>query len=316
MRDYYEVLGVKRDATADQIKSAYRKLARQYHPDVNKSPGAEKKFREATEAYEVLSDAKKRQMYDQFGHTGRGGGFAGGGGYTGPAGGGSGGFSFQDIFNSFGGGSGFAGMGLEEILEALGGGRRGRAPKAARKAAKGENVEYHLTLEFLPAVMGTTTRLKIAREGGKSEMLEVKIPPGVGEGSKIRVRGKGRSGPAGAGDMYIITHIREHPYFRREGDDIYVDVPISVTEASLGTKVDVPTIDGMTTVTIPPGMASNKKLRLKGKGVRAGGGKTPGDQYVVVRIVPPPKVSAAGAELLRKFDETEKYNPRENVPWK
>lgn len=309
-RDYYEVLGVKRDATAAQIKSAYRKFAREYHPDVNKSPGADKKFREATESYEVLSDAKKRQMYDQFGHAGQGGGFAGGRPHSGPSGGG---FSFQDIF---GGGGSFNGMGLEEILAALGGGRRGRAPRPARRSARGENVEYNLTLEFLPAIMGTTARLKIGREGGKSEMLEVKIPPGVGEGSKIRVRGKGRSGPAGPGDVYIITHVREHPYFHREGNDIYVDVPISIIEASLGTKVDVPTVDGMTTVTIPPGMASNKKLRLKGKGVRQGGGKTPGNQYVVVRIVPPPKVSAKGAELLRKFDETEKHNPRENVPWK
>jgi DnaJ-class molecular chaperone len=314
-RDYYDVLGVKRGANESEIRSAYRKLARKYHPDVNKAPDAAEKFKEATEAYEVLSDPQKRKMYDQYGHAAP----AAAGGPRGrtytwtstgsPRGGAPG---FEDIFGGFT--HGFMGMSLEEILEKLGGGGA-RGGRRRRPAARGGDVEYNLTLDFMAAVHGTTATVRVQPAGEPAETISVKIPPGVGEGSKVRIRGKGQAGPAGRGDLYIITHVRPHAYFRREGDDIYVDVPVSLTEAALGGKVDVPTIDGMTTVTIPPGTASSRRLRLRGKGVGRSGGAR-GDEYVVLRLVPPPKTSAKGAELLRQFAEAEPFDPRKDVPWK
>lgn len=322
-RDYYDILGVARDAGADKIKSAYRSMARKYHPDVNKSSDATEKFREATEAYEVLSDPEKRKLYDQFGHAGLSGGAPGGGGGPGGARPGAGGartwsytpggrgVRFEDVFRGAEGG--FMGMGLDEILEQLGG--MGRSKRSARKRAqRGGDLQYDVTLDFLSAVRGTTSTIRLRRQD-RTETISVKIPPGVGEGSRIRVRGKGREGPAGRGDLYIVTHIRPHPYFRRDGNDIVVEVPIGIVEATLGAKVDVPTIDGMTTVTVPPGSASSRKLRLRGRGVRPGAGE-PGDQYVVLKIVPPEKVSDAGKEMLRSFREAEQPDPRSDVPWK
>jgi len=332
-RDYYEVLGVARDATEAAIKSAYRKLARKFHPDVNKAADASAKFREATEAYEVLSDDKKRKTYDQYGHAGPSfGGGPGGAQYQWQGGqGGQGGanFDFGDIFGG-GGGGGFGGMSLEDIMAALGGGRRGRrggraggspfgqgGPGAQEYGnAKGQDLEHNLNLDFMQAVRGTTTSLRMQSSDGHSETINVRIPPGVKEGSRVRVRGKGNPGPGGAGDLYIITHIGEHPYFRRDGNDISVDVPISITEAALGAKVDVPTLEGETmTVTIPPGTASGQKLRLRGKGITPPSG-TAGDQYVVVKIVPPKPLSAHGRKLLEEFAKAEPYDPRKDAPWK
>ncbi|MCL2701444.1 MAG: DnaJ domain-containing protein [Phycisphaerae bacterium] len=332
-RDYYEVLGVGRDATPSQIKSAYRKLARKFHPDVNKAADAADKFREATEAYEVLSDDKRRPMYDKFGHAApsTGGGPGGGPRWGGPRGGQRGGV--VDIGEMFGGG--FAGMSLEEILGTLGGGghhpRRGRrgggarghghpfggGPFGATYAADvaGQDVEHHLNLDFMQAVLGTTATLRITADDGSAETINVRIPPGVKEGSRVRVRGKGQAGPGGAGDLYIVTHVGEHAYFRREENDIYLDAPLSFAEAALGAKIDVPTVTGdRMTVTIPPGMASGQKLRLRGKGVTPPGGEA-GDQYVVVKIVPPRNLSANGRRLMEEFAQTEPYDPRKDVPW-
>jgi len=328
--DYYKVLGVKRGASEAQIKTAYRAMARKYHPDVNKSPGAEQKFREATEAYEVLSDAKRRKMYDQFGHADPRGGFGGGPGggrtytWTGPAQGKGGpGPSFEEIFSAVRegeSGHGFMGMGLDDILSALRGKTRRGADRRPRPAQRGENIEYRLDLDFMQAVCGATTSIRVSRPAAdgstQAETIQVKIPPGVRDGSKIRVRGKGRRGPAGAGDLYIVAHVEQHEYFRREGDDIAVDVPISITEAALGAKVDVPTIDGETTVTIPAGSGSSMRLRLKGKGVSRADGQGRGDQYIVLRIVPPPKVSTRGKKLLKEFETADPYDPRANAPWK
>ncbi|MGC9455154.1 MAG: DnaJ C-terminal domain-containing protein [Phycisphaerae bacterium] len=322
-KDYYDILGVSRDASADQIKSAYRKLARKYHPDVNKSPDASQRFQEATEAYEVLSDPEKRKKYDQFGHAGVSGDFAGAGApgaggtrtYRWSGGGGApGGVRFEDIFG--GGMSDFMGMSLDDIMEALGGGRpEGAARGSRRRNVRGRDLEYNITLDFLQAIRGATISLRLHR-GDRTETVNVKIPPGVGEGSRVRVREKGADGPAGPGDLYIVTHVREHPYFRREGRDICVDVPISISEAALGAKVDVPTIDGMTTVTIPPGTPSGRQLRLRGKGVPASGGKSRGDQRVMIRIVPPPDVPEEGRKALEQFDKAVPFDPRASAPWK
>lgn len=334
-RDYYEVLSVPRAAKADEIRTAYRKLARKYHPDANKDPGATVKFQEATEAYEVLSDPEKRKLYDQFGHAGPGPQFGQGGPFGGRAGRGAGGpggqgvtFDFSEIFGGGpggqggqggGGGGGFGGMSLQDIMDALrgrGGGGRGRRQR--REPQPGQDSESHVTLDFLQAVRGTMVRIRISRpdaEGSaEDETLDVKIPPGVQEGSRIRVRGKGGMGEAGAGDLYIVVHVNPHEYFRREGDDLYVNVPISITEAALGGKVDVPALTGLNTVTVPPGTASLRKLRLREKGVHRPG-KTPGNLYVVIEIVPPKTLTPRQRELLEEFGKLETTNPRANCPW-
>ncbi len=327
-RDYYEVLGVDRGADEDEIKRAYRKLARKYHPDVNKAEDASSRFREATEAYDVLTDPEKRKIYDQFGHEGLKAGSAGGPGGPGgfrPGAGGqaytwtsqdrAGGVDFSDVF---GGGrgraSGFMNMHLEEILEQLGMGGARPASRTARRQ-RGADLESEVTLDFLQAVKGATVSLALRRpDTGQEETLQVRIPAGVRDAARVRLKGKGSPGPAGPGDLYIRVHVRKHPYFRRSGNDITVEVPISITEAALGTKVDVPTPDGTTTVTVPPGTPSTRQLRLRGKGVRPAKGE-PGDLLVQVKIVAPPEVSAAGRKLLEEFDRTESFDPRKDVPW-
>jgi DnaJ-class molecular chaperone len=321
-RDFYDVLGVKRAAAPDEIRSAYRKLARKYHPDANKAAGAAAKFNEATEAYDVLSDAEKRKAYDRYGHAGPGAGF--GAGYPG-AGAGRGqpgaGFDFSEFFGGGGrgGGSGFAGMSLDDILQALGGGQRRGRRREPRAPQRGDDSQTHLTLDFLQAIAGTSTRIRISRQAPdgseQQETIEVKIPPGVKDGSKIRVRGKGGLGAGSPGDLYIIVDIRPHAYFRREGDDIYVSVPISITEAALGAKVDVPTLDGTSTVTVPPGTAGGRKLRLRGKGVRRGQ-EDAGDLYVVIQIVPPPSLGEREKQLLTQLHGLIEFDPRANCPWR
>ena len=329
-RDYYEILGVARSATPEQIKAAYRRLARKYHPDVNKSKGAAGKFKEATAAYEVLSDQEKRKMYDRFGHAGPAGrdsekaGAAGRytwtyrGGKRGPSAGGRG-FDSDDLFSS----SPFSGISLDELLAALGGySRRGRPARGAGgfdsfiSAGRPEaDVEYPLTLDFMQAAKGCTTTLQLRRADGSTERIEVKIPPGVRDGSKVRVRGKGRAGPDGSGDLFIMTRVREHPYFRRDGTHIYIDLPGSVTEAALGGEVTVPTIDGHAVVKIPPGASGGTRLRLRGKGVPDPKAGKRGDQYVVLKIVLPGKVSETGRRLLEEFARTDPYDPRKKVSW-
>jgi DnaJ-class molecular chaperone len=328
-RDYYEVLGVPRNAAADQIRSAYRKLARKFHPDVNKAKDAPEKFKEATAAYEVLSDPQKRQTYDQFGHAGPGagagpfGGRPGAGGRGGPrvyTWSGRGGQQvppdFEDVFAS----SPFAGMSLEELLGSLGGGRRpwGRRrgqPAPEESQGVGPDQEYPLTLDFLQAVNGSVLPLELRQPDGSTERINVKIPPGVHEGSRIRVRGKGAGGPGAPGDLYILVHVRDHPYFRRQNDDIYLDLPVSLYEAALGAQVAVPTLDGQARLKVPPGSSSGVRLRLKGRGVANARGGGRGDQYVVIKIVLPPGFSDQGKKLLGELAGGDPYNPREGLPW-
>jgi curved DNA-binding protein len=320
VRDYYEILGVSRKATADEIKKAYRKLARKYHPDVNKDKDAPEKFKEATEAYSVLSDAKKRAAYDQFGHAGVGmgaGATGGPGGYAyGP--GGAQAYTWSDI------GGGNAGFNLDDILGDLFGGRGGRSPFGSRRSRpapeRGQDVEHEVTLSFEDAVWGTKLQIRLQRPNAsgsmQSETIEVKIPPGVTEGSKIRVRGKGDPGVNGGpeGDLYIVTHIRPHEIYRREGRDIYIDLPITVTEAIRGAKITIPTIDGATVLTVPPGTSSGQKLRLRGKGVPDPRTNERGDQYAVIKIVIPKKTPEGIDELLDKL-QAASGNPRDISGW-
>ena len=367
--DYYAVLGVARNAKEPEIKKAYRRMARKNHPDVN--PGdksAEERFKKIQEAYDVLSDPKKRAMYDQYGFysenfreqagpqaRGFGGGSHGGFDFSGMDFSAEGQSSFRDIFSDFFGG---------------GAGRRG--PEGP---AKGEDIEHHLNISFLESIQGLSTRMTIQRNnscascdgsgrdrsaaqntcpqcqgtgqeskahgfmrfsspcrgcggtgrlGGRcgacggsgsvpsQETITVRIPPGVAHGFRMRVPGKGNAGRMGGppGDMYLIISVRPHDFFRREGDDIVCMLPITVTEAALGTKIEVPSIDGKTLLRIPPGTQSGQKFRLRGKGAPSLRGDARGSQIVEVRVIVPKVADERSKEILRELARLNPENPR------
>ena len=308
-RDYYEILGVARNSSEDEIKRAYRKMARKYHPDVN--PGdksAERKFKEIQEAYEVIGDPDKRKKYDQFGQAAFGPGGPGGGQtwtyrWSGQPGQGSPfeGFDFGvDLGRIFGG-------------DFAGGAPFGPAGRGTREAGP-QDLEVEVAVPFEVAARGGEVQITVKRDRGVrqgAESIAVKIPPGVSDGSRIRLRGQGHANAAGrAGDLYILPRVTPHPLFRRQGNDILMDLAVTVTEAALGTKVDVPTLDGLVTMTVPPGTSSGQRLRIRGRGIGKPGASR-GDQYVEIKIVLPPKLDAESRELLKRFGERNPYNPRE-----
>ncbi|MGG0657564.1 molecular chaperone DnaJ [Rummeliibacillus pycnus] len=344
-RDYYEVLGIEKSASQDEIKKAYRKLSKKYHPDLNKEPGAEEKFKEIAEAYEVLSDDQKRARYDQFGHQDPNQGFGGFGGAEGFGG-------FEDIFSSFFGG----------------GGRTRRDPNAPRK---GDDLQYRMTISFEEAVFGKEKEIEIPREetcdtchgngakpgtsketcsycngsGQTSETIntpfgqmvnrrtcnhcqgtgqiikekcstchgagtikkrkkiKVNIPAGVDDGQQLRLSGQGEAGVNGgpSGDLYIVFHVRASEQFERDGDDIYLELPITFPQAALGDEIEVPTIHGKVKMKIPAGTQSGERFRLKAKGVKNVHGYGNGDQHVIVQIKTPKKLTEKQKELLREF---------------
>jgi curved DNA-binding protein len=307
-RDYYEVLGVKKSASEDEIKKAYRKLAREFHPDRN--PGdkkAEGKFKEVQEAYDVLSDTAKRSQYDRFGTVGQDGGGAGPGGsgfrwqWGGP-----GGEAQQvdpeaaaDIFRQFfgGGGGGFGDVGdVEELL-----GKRSRGRARGRRASAAPEVESEVAIPFVTAALGGTINIQVdGRE------LSVKIPAGVTDGQALRLQGQA----PGGGNLKLVLRIQPHPYFRREGNNIILEVPISISEAVLGAKVDVPTLDGTKlSVKVPAGTSSGARLRLRGKGIAGG------DQFIEVKIAVPPTTDERGQKLIEEFARVQPYDPRAGLPW-
>jgi curved DNA-binding protein len=329
-RDYYDILGVTKSASADEIKSAYRKLARKYHPDATKNdPKLTEKFKEAQEAYDALGDPAKRQNYDQFGHAGVGGqaGRAGPGGdpfdafRRQQARGGNGsrrtwnggpGVNVEDF--DFGAAGGDSSSIFEQLFGARAGGatkNRGRGRSAP--PPRGQDIEHPITLSFEDAARGTSVALQVNREG-KLETIDIKIPPGVKEGSRIRIRGQGERSGGEPGDLFIVVAVTPHPYFRREGLDIYVDVPVSLYEALLGAKIEVPTLDGKLTLTVPPGTTGGGKLRLKGKGVHRGDEQ--GDQFVVIKIVLPKTLDAEDKEMVAKLQAKHAIDARADVPWK
>jgi DnaJ-class molecular chaperone len=302
--DYYKTLGVPKSASADEIRKAYKKLSKKYHPDANKEKDAAEQFKQVQEAYDVLHDAEKRQQYDRFGRVLP----AGAGGqpfqWSGPAPGGAGPIDLGDLF---GGGQ----IDLEQIFGGSFGAGAGRRP-TRRGSRRGDDVEVEVEIPFQIAVEGGKYDLNLDR-GGKPERLSVKVPAGVDTGSIVRLAGQGHPGANGgpAGDLMVRIRVAPHPWFRREGNNLLLDVPVTVTEAALGAKVDVPTLaEGNVVVTIPPGTSSGAKLRLRGKGVVDRSTKERGDQFVVVKIVVPKKPGERARELLAELAEVEPQNPR------
>lgn len=349
--DYYKVLGVARNATADEIKKAYRRLARRHHPDVN--PGdkeSEEQFKQISEAFEVLSDPKKREIYNRFGHYSEQAAASAGAGFDfsnfGAA-------NFRDIFS--------------EIFSNL------RTPSNSRhQPTRGADIDYTLAVTFEEAMRGLATNIEVERGevcsachglgeasdknitcptckgtgqqsrvlggaakcsqcGGagkvaqpcdvcrgngvvpRRETLSIKIPPGVEAGSRVRIAGKGHAGTYGgsSGDLYLVTNVGDHPYFKRRGDNIHCTVPITVPEAALGARIEVPTIDGKAALKIPAGTQSGQKFRLRERGapsLRAGGVR--GDQYVEVKITLPKVISEETKELLHQYARHNAENPR------
>lgn len=329
MKDYYQILGVPKGSSDTEIKKAYRRLAKQHHPDVNRGDkGAEEKFKDISEAYSVLSDPEKRKQYDMFG-TGGFHGFDPSGAAHGYQ------WSSQEgpdgvRFYSSTGPGGFEGFGdLGDIFGELfnmGGAKRAAGRKRPREDAykayeqaarqqtgKIDGGDTYTTFEisFEDAIRGVSTKLSIQRDD-KVDHITVKIPAGVDNGSKVRIKGKGHPGQRGGktGDLYLNIRVKAHKIFWREGADIYVDVPISVYEAVLGGKVDVPTLSGNVRMTIPAGTASGQKFRLKGKGAPVLGKKTTGDLYAIIQIVPPKAMDADTKHLFEDLSQKSPYNPR------
>jgi molecular chaperone DnaJ len=386
-QDYYQTLGVAREASEEEIRKAYRKLARKHHPDLNPGDKAsEDRFKKVQDAYDILSDTKKKQMYDQYGFYSENGMPAGGpgGAQQGPNMG-FGGFDFSDIFarGAQGGGAGRArpsatetggGAGFQDIFSQW----FGRQQEGASKVPeKGSDLEYGLSIDFWQAIKGTQVRLKInrqevcatcggsgARSGGNTvcpecngsgnvtqmagamrfsltcpkcegtgrlrnscpachgdgristhETVEVRIPPGAQQGSRLRVAGKGNAGTHGApsGDLYITVRVEPHPFFRREGDDIEITVPVRIDEAGLGAKIEVPTIDGRALLKIPQGTKNGQKFRLRDKGVQNSRTSKRGDQIVEVAIDAPAVHDERTKELLREYAQLHPEDPRAEI---
>ena len=353
-RDYYEVLGVSRNASQEELKRAYRKRALQYHPDRN--PGnkaAEEKFKELSEAYEVLSDSQKKAAYDQFGHAGVGAGTGAGGG-TGGFGGFSadfGGFNniFNDVFSEFfGGGEGTAqakrgarGSDLQmeveiSFEEAVFGAEKGVELQRAEACGecRGEGTKPGTTKQTCPTCHGTgqvrvsqgflsiaTTCQRCRGEGewvsapctkcrGEGRVranrrISVKIPAGIEDGARLRIRGEGEAGIGGGGrgDLYVVIHVRPHEIFERQGSDLFCEVPISFVQAILGTEIEIPVLDGKVSMKIPPGTQGGTVFRLRGKGVVQAGGNYRGDQMVKVIVEIPKNLLSEQKQLLNQFEE-------------
>ena len=382
--DYYETLSIGRNASAEEVRKAYRRLARKYHPDLN--PGdkaAEERFKRVQEAYDVLSDPKKRQMYDQLGFYSESG-FPGSGG--GPGGGPQpgmdfGGFDFSDFFQRSTGRSSRtaeerSGSRFGDIFSQFFGGRAA-TEEFTEAPQKGSDLEYALHIDFWKAIRGTRERLNITRHevcgtcrgsgsaggatvtcpqcngsgsvsqmagamrfnltcprcGGKGQLrnvcpachgdgrvattepVEVRIPAGVQDGSRLRVAGKGNAGTMGAppGDLYITTRIEPHPFFHREGDNIEIKVPITIWEAGLGAKIEVPTIDGRALLKIPPGTQNGQRFRMREKGVFNSRKNTRGDQIVEVQIKALPVDDERTREILRELARLHPGDPRADI---
>jgi len=307
-KDPYEILGVPRNASQEEIKRAYRRLAKELHPDRN--PGnktAEKKFKEVQAAYEVLGDPQRRAQFDRFGAGGPTPDFQSWA---------TGGVSpFESVSFDFGS------LGdLSSIFEQFFRRPRGRGPagrSAQRPTRRGADIEHTIELSFEEAARGTSRQINLSPSGGsaRAERIEFRIPAGVTDGQRIRVKGKGQEGPGGRGDLMIRCRVRPHPFFRRERNDILLDLPLSVTEAVRGAKIDIPTLDGITRVTVPPGTSGGIKLRLRGKGIHDQRSAATGDMYVVTRVIVPKEISSRARELVDELAKELNQHPRAELSW-
>jgi curved DNA-binding protein len=330
-RDFYDALGVSRSADQAEIQRAYRKLARENHPDVNKDPNAEERFKEISEAYDVLSDPEQRKRYDAFGEdfrrvppdvdpdtyrqarsyagAGAGGGPGGGrGGWSTRGGPGAGGFAS-------GGAEGFSSafgddIDLEDLLGGMFGGRGGRGGRGGWGPIPGSDQETELEISVEEAFNGTHRTINISGPDGP-RTLEVDVPAGVVDGQRIRLRGEGGRGTGGSppGDLYLIVRIAPHRRYRVSGRDISVDMPLAPWEAALGTSVTIDTPGGPTTVQVPPGTSSGRKLRLKGRGLPNPRG-APGNLYAVAQIKVPEKLTDEERRLFEELQKVSKFDPR------
>lgn len=297
--DFYQILGVSRSATHDEIRKAYKKLARENHPDTKPDDkAAAERFKQVSEAYDVLGDEEKRKQYDQYGEAYK---YARQGGAGGP---GAGPVDLESVF-------GQGGVDLGDLFGGVFGG--GRGGRRRSQASRGEDLQDTILIPFQMAATGGNYDVTINR-GNKVETLTVKVPAGVHSGDTIRLAQQGMPGAGGgpAGDLMITVNVAPHPYFRREGHDLLLECPLSVTEALLGTRIDVPTLtEGLVTLTIPPGTSSGAKLRLKGKGFPNRKTGASGDQYVIAKITVPKtlddetrRAAAALAERLPPADRS------------
>ena len=280
-KDFYKVLGVDKKAAADEIKKKYRALARDLHPDKTKGDSAkEEKFKAVSEAYEILSDTKKRAEYDEARSLFERGGFRS------PQGGFQGG-DFHDVFGS---------GNPQDIFATLFGGSGRRGPR------KGQDLQTEATITFRESVFGTTLDLHLATDRGQAQNISARVPTGVADGAKIRVKGKGNAGEAGPGDLFIQLHVKPHPIFSRKGENLVITLPVTFAEAALGADIKVPTMAGDdVTVRIAPGTPNGRTLRVKGRGITKG--STTGDLLVTVEVQVPQRVDGKALEALKSFAE-------------
>ena len=300
-RDYYEALGLSRGASSDEIRRAYRKLAREYHPDVNKEPGAEDRFKEISEAYDVLRDPEKRERYDHMGAGWQAG--QAGPGATGFEGFRNGGFEDVDI--SFGDGAGFGGF--SDLFDGFFTARGGTSSRGFSGTRRGADLEAELELSLEDAMRGGHRWVAL----GEGRSYEVTIPPGVRDGQRIRLAGEGGPGRGDGppGDLFLRVHLKPHPRFRVTGDDLSTDLPVSPWEAALGATVEVKTLDGSARVKVPAGSSCGRRLRLRGEGMPRGGGER-GDLYAEVKIVVPKKLTKAERKAFEGLAEVSRFDPR------
>jgi curved DNA-binding protein len=291
-KDYYKILGVERGAGDDEIKKAYRKLARKYHPDVSKEANAKEKFQEASEAYETLRDKEKRAAYDSLGS-----GFRQGQDFRPPP-------DWFDRFGSGGRGEDLHGVDLGELFESMG--LFGRAGRRSRRSFAGEDYEIPVRLTLEEAASGTERTVQL-----DGRPFTARIPRGATDGQRLRLRGKGGAGTNGGapGDLYLQIVLEPHPLFRASGHDLDIDVPLAPWEAALGAEVEIPTLEGRVTMKVPAGSKAGQKLRLGGKGLPKPGGGA-GDLYAVLGIAVPATLTESERKLFEELQQTSRFDPR------
>ncbi len=310
--DHYATLGVGSSASTEEIQKAYRELARKYHPDLNPDDAqAKKKFQQVQNAFDVLNDSKKREMYDRYGSAYESMGAGGPGPQAWPGGGGGAGFgvNIEDLFGGGGQSGGFA-----DLFKNLG--QRGKRQSRRAAPQRGSNIEHQLTVPFTTAVLGGEAQIAVQRHDGQVETIQIKIPAGIEDGKKIRLRGQGNPSVDGGptGDLLIKIATSSHPYFRRVGKRLDVRVPITLAEALSGAKIDVPTPHGTISLTVPAGASSGSRLRVKGHGVKKKDG-TAGDLFAELQVVLPKKIDEQDRQQLQAIAEKYSEDPRTELQW-